>query len=167
MSLKKRQRRKKKLKIREDVDFNKISSEYNNISPNIIKQLIENDSFYFLPSNKIIHNNYKTRTNRSQNNKLKRPSSYDNNRNKNKLKKESEKNNEREIFKSINNEEVNNNFKSYSLNKNNMNLFPKRSYNSNEISKNNNYINEQNKIKKMKITKVTIKEKLLQKIILN
>ena len=140
---------KKKLKIREDVDFNKISSEYNNISPNIIKQLIENDSFYFLPSNKIIHNNYKTRTNRSQNNKLKRPSSYDNNRNKNKLKKESEKNNAREIFKSINNEEVNNNFKSYSLNKNNMNLFPKRSYNSNEISKNNNYINEQNKMKKM------------------
>ena len=48
---------KKKLKIREDVDFNKISSEYNNISPNIIKQLIENDSFYFLPSNKNIQSN--------------------------------------------------------------------------------------------------------------
>ena len=31
---------KKRLKIRRDVDLNKISSEFNNISPNIIKQLI-------------------------------------------------------------------------------------------------------------------------------
>ena len=48
---------KKKLKIRANVDFNKIASEYNNISPNIIKQLIENDSFYFLPNNKNSGNN--------------------------------------------------------------------------------------------------------------
>ena len=38
---------KKKLKIRADVDIDKISSEYNSISPNIIKQLIENDNFFF------------------------------------------------------------------------------------------------------------------------
>ena len=145
---------KKKLKIRSDVDFNKINSEYNNISPNIIKQLIENDSFYFLPSNKNMSNNtnfqqYKARKNQGQTNKYKRPNSLDNYRNKNKLKKESEKNNTREVYKSINNEDINN-FKSYSLNKNNMNLIPKRIYNSNnDISKNNNYINEQNKIKKM------------------
>ena len=147
---------KKKLKIREDVDFNKISSEYNNISPNIIKQLIENDSFYFLPSNKNLQSNnilqIKTKTSKNQINKFKRPSSFDNNRNKDKLKKESEKNNTREISKSINNEFINNNFKSYSLNKNNMNLMQRKIYrnnNNNDISKNNNYINEQNKMKKL------------------
>ena len=147
---------KKKLKIREDVDFNKISSEYNNISPNIIKQLIENDSFYFLPSNKNLQSNnilqIKTKTSKNQMNKFKRPSSFDNNRNKDKLKKESEKNNTREISKSINNELINNNFKSYSLNKNNMNLMQRKIYrnnNNNDISKNNNYINEQNKMKKL------------------
>ena len=147
---------KKKLKIREDVDFNKISSEYNNISPNIIKQLIENDSFYFLPSNKNLQSNnilqIKTKTSKNQMNKFKRPSSFDNNRNKDKLKKESEKNNTREISKSINNEFINNNFKSYSLNKNNMNLMQRKIYrnnNNNDISKNNNYINEQNKMKKL------------------
>ena len=144
---------KKKLKIRADVDFNKINSEYNNISPNIIKQLIENDSFYFLPSNKNIQNNnlkqYKTRTNKNITNKFKRPSSLDNNRNKNKLKKEIEKNDTREIFKSVNNEELNN-FKSYSLNKNNLNLMQKRIYNSNnDISKNNNYLNEQKNMRKL------------------
>ena len=139
---------KKKLKIREDVDFNKISSEYNNISPNIIKQLIENDSFYFLPSNKNIqsNNNIQNKTQKKQNqmNKLRRPSSFDNNRNKEKLKKECEKNN---------NDYMNNKFKSYSLNKNNMNLIQKKIYrnnnNNNDISKSNNYINEQNKIKKL------------------
>ena len=142
---------KKKLKIREDVDFNKISSEYNNISPNIIKQLIENDSFYFLPSNKNLQSNnilqIKTKTSKNQMNKF-----NDNNRNKDKLKKESEKNNTREISKSINNEFINNNFKSYSLNKNNMNLMQRKIYrnnNNNDISKNNNYINEQNKMKKL------------------
>ena len=147
---------KKKLKIREDVDFNKISSEYNNISPNIIKQLIENDSFYFLPSNKNLQSNnilqIKTKTSKNQMNKFKRPSRFDNNRNKDKLKKESEKNNTREISKSINNEFINNNFKSYSLNKNNMNLMQRKIYrnnNNNDISKNNNYINEQNKMKKL------------------
>ena len=147
---------KKKLKIREDVDFNKISSEYINISPNIIKQLIENDSFYFLPSNKNLQSNnilqIKTKTSKNQMNKFKRPSSFDNNRNKDKLKKESEKNNTREISKSINNEFINNNFKSYSLNKNNMNLMQRKIYrnnNNNDISKNNNYINEQNKMKKL------------------
>ena len=147
---------KKKLKIRDDVDFNKINSEYNNISPNIIKQLIENDSFYFLPSNKNLQSNnilqIKTKTSKNQSNKFKRPSSFDNNRNKDKLKKESEKNNTREISKSINNEFINNNFKSYSLNKNNMNLMQRKIYrnnNNNDISKNNNYINEQNKMKKL------------------
>jgi protein-tyrosine phosphatase len=144
---------KKKLKIRADVDFNKINSEYNNISPNIIKQLIENDSFYFLPSNKNLQNNnlkqYKTRTNKSITNKFKRPSSLDNNRNKNKLKKEIEKNDPREVYKSTNNEDLNN-FKSYSLNKNNLNLMQKRIYNSNnDISKNNNYLNEEKNMRKL------------------
>ena len=148
---------KKKLKIRADVDFNKINSEYNNISPNIIKQLIENDSFYFLPSNKNIQisnlQSNKTRTNKGQINKNKRPSSYDNNnRNRTKLKKECEKNSTKEAFKSINNDEINiNSLKSYSLNKNNMNLMHRRIYrnNNNDISKNNNYLNEQSKMKKM------------------
>ena len=148
---------KKKLKIRDDVDFNKINSEYNNISPNIIKQLIENDSFYFLPSNKNLLNNnnnniqkYKTRTNQSQSNKFKRPSSLDNNRTKNRFKKESEKNSTREVFKSINNDDLNN-LKSYSLNKNNMNLIQRRIYNNsnNDITKNNNYLNEQKNMRKM------------------
>ena len=149
---------KKKLKIRADVDFNKINSEYNNISPNIIKQLIENDSFYFLPSNKNLLNNnnnslqkYKTRTNQSQSNKFKRPSSLDNNRSKNRYKKESEKNSIKEVFKSINNDDLNN-FKSYSLNKNNMNLMQRRIYNNNsnnDVSKNNNYLNEQKNMRKM------------------
>ena len=147
---------KKKLKIREDVDFNKISSEYNNISPNIIKQLIENDSFYFLPSNKNIQSNNniqcKTQKTKNQTSKLKRPSSFDNNRNREKLKKECEKNNTREISKSITNDYINKKFKSYSLNKNNMNLIQRKLYrnnNNNDISKNNNYINEQNQMKKM------------------
>ena len=144
---------KKKLKIRSDVDFNKINSEYNNISPNIIKQLIENDSFYFLPSNKNFLNNniqpYKARTNKSQTNKFKRPSSLNNNRNKNKLNKESEKTSMREIYKSLNNDDLNN-FKSYSLNKNHMNLIQRRIYNSNnDITKNNNYLNEQKNMRKM------------------
>jgi hypothetical protein len=144
---------KKKLKIRADVDFNKINSEYNNISPNIIKQLIENDSFYFLPSNKNLQNNnlkqYKTRTNKNITNKFKRPSSLDSNRNKNKLKKEIEKNDPREVYKSTNNEDLNN-FKSYSLNKNNLNLMQKRIYNSNnDISKNNNYLNEEKNMRKL------------------
>ena len=149
---------KKKLKIRADVDFNKINSEYNNISPNIIKQLIENDSFYFLPSNKNLLNNnnnnlqkHKTRTNQSQSNKFKRPSSLDNNRSKNRYKKESEKNSIREVFKSINSDDLNN-FKSYSLNKNNMNLIQRRIYNNNsnnDVSKNNNYLNEQKNMRKM------------------
>ena len=150
---------KKKLKIRANVDFNKIASEYNNISPNIIKQLIENDSFYFLPNNKNSGNNntphMKNKNNKNQNlnsnnnNKIKRPLSFDNNRNKHKLKKESEKNSTKEALKSINNDE--NNFKSYSLNKN-INLLQKKIYNNfntNDISKSNNYINEQNKIKKI------------------
>ena len=149
---------KKKLKIRADVDFNKINSEYNNISPNIIKQLIENDSFYFLPSNKNLLNNnnnslqkYKTRTNQSQSNKFKRPSSLDNNRSKNRYKKESEKNSIKEVFKSINNDDLNN-FKSYSLSKNNMNLMQRRIYNNNsnnDVSKNNNYLKEQKNMRKM------------------
>ena len=76
---------KKKLRIRSDVDINKISSEYNNISPNLIKQLIENDSFYFscTPKNNsinIINNLNNDKNNKKKNNK-KRPLSFDNKNN--------------------------------------------------------------------------------------
>lgn len=80
---------KKKLKIRPDVDLDKLSSEYTNISPNILKQIIENDSFCFFDFTKNNTNN-NLYTYNVQNPKSKRPSSCDN---KNKMKKK--KNNEK------------------------------------------------------------------------
>ena len=135
---------KKKLKIRADVDIDKISSEYNNISPNILKQLIENDSFYFFTTTKNntynnLHNSNSEKNNRRKNNIKNKPLSYDN---KNKIKNKKEQN------KIFNNEQLNNgqfNIKSNSLNKNG-NINKKIVYN-NDMNK--YYINEQNKIKKL------------------
>jgi protein-tyrosine phosphatase len=136
---------KKKLKIRADVDIDKISSEYNTISPNIIKQLIENDSFYFLGMVKNNVNNINSLNNeksfKGHNSKKKRPLSYDNKSKKN-------NNNKKNILKdnkNMNNEQIN--IKSYSLNKNG-NIYKKgiNSYNDNI---NSYFINDQNKIKKL------------------
>jgi protein-tyrosine phosphatase len=134
----------KKLKIRPDVDIDKISSEYSNISPTIIKQLIENDSFYFLGITKNNTNNNIVSLNNEKNsneyNKKKRPLSYDNKNKKNtKNKKISLKDS-----KNMNNEQIN--IKSYSLNKNE-NIYKKEN-NNNDI-RNNYFINDQNKIKKL------------------
>ena len=129
---------KKKLKIRADVDIDKLSSEYNNISPNILKQLIENDSFYFMgvTKNNTNTNNYNINNDKKSNNlKKKRPLSFDN-KNKIKNKKEVLKNN-KDI---INNEQA----KSNSLNKNG--VIYKKGINENM---NNYYLSDQNKIKKL------------------
>jgi len=135
---------KKKLKIRADVDIDKISSEYNNISPNILKQLIENDSFYFLGlsknNNTNSNNNYYTYNDKKANIKRKRPLSFDNkNKNINKNKKEVIKNN-----KEINNDQTN--MKSNSLNKNG-NIYKKGINNYENM--NSYYMNDQDKIKKL------------------
>ena len=124
---------KRKLKIRPDVNLDKISSEYNNISPNIIKQLIENDSFYFPSTTK---NN--TQINfYDKNNKGKRPLSHDN---KNKT-----INNKRNINKEIKNRNNDQNIiRSYSQNKNG-NINKKGTKNNYNLN-NNYFINEQNKI---------------------
>lgn len=132
---------KRKLRIRPDVDLDKISSEYNNISPNIIKQLIENDNFYYIgmPKNTINNNTYSLNNDK---NKRKRPLSYDNQNKKIiKNKKDSLKDS-----KNINNEQIN--IKSYSMNKNlNKKYFNKGINNYDSI--NNYFVNDQNKIKKL------------------
>lgn len=132
---------KKKLKIRADVNLDKLSSEYNNISPNILKQIIENDSFYFVNTTK---NN--TNNNQKQTNKKSRPLSYDN-KNKNMLKNSKEKGpNKLMESEKINNDQFTN--KSYSLNKNG-NIY-KKSVNNNDMNYNNYYFtNEQYRIKKL------------------
>ena len=135
---------KKKLKIRADVDIDKISSEYNNISPNILKQLIENDSFYFLSTTKTntnnnLHNSNSEKNNRKKNNFKNKPLSYDN---KNRVK------NKKEPNKLIDSEKINNGqntIKRNSFNKNS-NINKKIVYN-NDINKYN--LNENNKIKKL------------------
>ena len=133
---------KKKLKIRADVDINKISSEYINISPNIIKQLIENDNFYFFctpknNSNNIINSLNSDKNNKKQNNK-KRPLSYDNkNNNKNRI-------DLLKDCKNICNEQIY--CKSYSLNKSG-NTYKKGIYTKDVM--NNYFSNDQNKIKKL------------------
>ena len=136
---------KKKLKIRDDVDIDKISSEYNSISPNIIKQLIENDSFYYLGLaknnvNYINSSNY-DKSFKSHNNKKKRPLSYDNKNKKNNINKK----NILKDNKNMNNDQIN--IKSYSLNKNG-NIYKKgiNNYNNNIV---NYFVNDQNKIKKL------------------
>ena len=137
---------KKKLKIRPDVDLDKISSEYNNISPNIIKQLIENDSFYFLsmPKNNTINNTNSLnneKISKKQNNIRKRPLSLDN-KNKNNI------NNKKDILKESKNKNINNeqiNIKSCSQNKN----ISKKGLNNNANINNNYFINDQNKIKQL------------------
>ena len=97
---------KKKLKIRADVDIDKISSEYNTISPNIIKQLIENDSFYFLGMVKNNVNNINSLNNeksfKGYNSKKKRPLSYDNKSKKN----NNNKKNTLKDNKNMNNEQI-------------------------------------------------------------
>ncbi len=132
---------KRKLRIKPDVDLDKISSEYNNISPNIIKQLIENDNFYYIgmPKNTINNNTYSLNNDKS---KRKRPLSYDNQNKKIiKNKKDSLKDS-----KNINNEQIN--IKSYSMNKNlNKKYFNKGINNYDSI--NNYFVNDQNKIKKL------------------
>ena len=133
---------KKKLKLRADVDISKISSEYTNISPNIIKQLIENDSFYFFctpknNSNNIINSLNNEKNNKKQNNK-KRPLSFDN-KNNNKNKKDLLKDN-----KNLSNEQIY--LKSYSLNKNG-NAY-KKGINNKDIM-NNYFVNDKNKIQKL------------------
>ena len=130
---------KRKLKIRPDVNLDKISSEYNNISPNIIKQLIENDSFYFLSTSKnMTQNNFN-----EKNNKRKRPLSQDN---KNKT-----INNQRNMNKEIKNinnvNNVQNNIRTYSQNKNG-NTYKKGIKNNYNLN-NNYFINDQNKIIKL------------------
>ena len=136
---------KKKLKIRADVDIDKISSEYNAISPNIIKQLIENDSFYFLGLTKINFNNINSLNNdknfKIHNNKKKRPLSYDNKNKKN----NSNKKNSLKDNKNLNNEQIN--IKSYSLNKNG--IMNKKVINNYNENINNYFANDQNKIKKL------------------
>ena len=134
----------KKLKIRADVDIDKISSEYNSISPNIIKHLIENDSFYFLGLNKnYTHNNIHSLNNEKSNKKYnhrKRPLSYDN-KNKKNIK---NKNNNIKEGRDMNKEQIN--FKSFSLNKNENGY--KKGNNNNSIN-DINFVNDQNKIKKL------------------
>ena len=133
---------KKKLKIRPDVNLDKISSEFNNISPNIIKQLIENDSFYFVsnPKNNTL-TNLNIDKNKKQTNKSERPLSYDNNK--------KNINNKKDINKE--NKNINNNYqiniRSYSQNKNG-NTGIKKIKNNCNIN-NNYFINDQNKIKKL------------------
>ena len=136
---------KKKLKIRDDVDIDKISSEYNSISPNIIKQLIENDSFYYLGLaknnvNYINSSNY-DKSFKSHNNTKKRPLSYDNKNKKININKK----NILKDNKNMNNDQIN--IKSYSLNKNG-NIYKKgiNNYNDNIV---NYFVNDQNKIKKL------------------
>ena len=134
----------KKLKIRADVDIDKISSEYNNISPNIIKQLIENDSFYFVGINKNYTNNNINSLNNEKNSKKsnlkKRPLSLDNKNKKNQK-------NKKDFLKDSKNMNIDQiNIKSYSLNKNENGY--KNKNNNNDII-NNYFINDQNKIKKL------------------
>jgi len=133
---------KKKLKIRADVNLDKISSEYNNISPNILKQIIENDSFYFVNTTK---NN--TNNNQKLTNKKNRPLSYDN-KSKNMLKNSKEKGpNKLMESEKINNDQIGS--KSYSLSKNS-NLCKKSINSNNDMNYNNYYFtNEQYRIKKL------------------
>ena len=133
---------KKKLKIRADVNLDKISSEYSNISPNILKQIIENDSFYFVNTTK---NN--TNNNQKLTNKKNRPLSYDN-KNKNMLKNNKEKGpNKLMESEKINNDQITN--KSYSLSKNG-NICKKSINSNNDVNYNNYYFtNEQYRIKKL------------------
>ena len=133
---------KKKLKIRADVNLDKISSEYSNISPNILKQIIENDSFYFVNTSK---NN--TNNNQKLINKKNRPLSYDN-KSKTMLKNNKDKGpNKLMESEKINNDQIGN--KSYSLSKNG-NLCKKSINNNNDMNYNNYYFtNEQYRIKKL------------------
>ena len=133
---------KKKLKIRADVNLDKISSEYSNISPNILKQIIENDSFYFVNTSK---NN--TNNNQKLINKKNRPLSYDN-KSKTMLKNNKDKGpNKLMESEKINNDQIGS--KSYSLSKNG-NLCKKSINNNNEMNYNNYYFtNEQYRIKKL------------------
>ena len=133
---------KKKLKIRADVNLDKISSEYNNISPNILKQIIENDSFYFVNTTK---NN--TNNNQKLANKKNRPLSYDN-KSKNMFKNNKEKGpNKLMESEKINNDQISN--KSYSLSKNG-NIYKKSINSNNDVNYNNYYFtNEQYRIKKL------------------
>lgn len=133
---------KKKLKIRADVNLDKISSEYNNISPNILKQIIENDSFYFVNTTKNNVNN-----NQKLTNKKNRPLSYDS-KNKNMLKNNKEKGpNKLMENEKINNDQIGN--KSYSLSKNG-NIYKKSINSNNDMNYNNYYFtNEQYRIKKL------------------
>ena len=133
---------KKKLKIRADVNLDKISSEFNNISPNILKQIIENDSFYFVNTTKNNANN-----NQKLTNKKNRPLSYDN-KNKNMLKNNKEKGpNKLMESEKINNDQITN--KSYSLSKNG-NICKKSINSNNDVNYNNYYFtNEQYRIKKL------------------
>ena len=132
---------KRKLRIRPDVDLDKISSEYNNISPNILKQLIENDSFVYLgmPKTTTSYNTYSLNNDKY---KRKRPLSYDNkNKKNNKNKKDNLK-----VSKNLNNEQIN--IKSYSTNKNLNKKNNKKGIN-NYDNNNNYFVNDQNKIKKL------------------
>ena len=133
---------KKKLKIRADVNLDKISSEYSNISPNILKQIIENDSFYFVNTSK---NN--TNNNQKLINKKNRPLSYDN-KSKTMLKNNKDKGpNKLMESEKINNDQIGS--KSYSLSKNG-NLCKKSINNNNDMNYNNYYFtNEQYRIKKL------------------
>ena len=133
---------KKKLKIRADVNLDKISSEYNNISPNILKQIIENDSFYFVNTTK---NN--TNNNQKLTNKKNRPLSFDN-KSKPMLKNNKEKGpNKLMESEKINNDQITN--KSYSLSKNG-NICKKSINSNNDVNYNNYYFtNEQYRIKKL------------------
>ena len=133
---------KKKLKIRADVNLDKISSEFNNISPNILKQIIENDSFYFVNTTKNSTNN-----NQKLTIKKSRPLSYDN-KSKNMVK----NNKEKGLNKLMESEKINNdqfNSKSYSLSKNG-NIYKKSINSNNDMNYNNYYFtNEQDRIKKL------------------
>ena len=133
---------KKKLKIRADVNLDKISSEYSNISPNILKQIIEKDSFYFVNTSK---NN--TNNNQKLINKKNRPLSYDN-KSKTMLKNNKDKGpNKLMESEKINNDQIGS--KSYSLSKNG-NLCKKSINNNNDMNYNNYYFtNEQYRIKKL------------------
>ena len=132
---------KRKLKIKPDENLDKISSRYNNISPNIIKQLIENDSFYFLITSKnYTQNDFSKKNNKKQNNKKQRPLSHENKNNT--INHQKSKNKD---IKNINNHK--NNIRSYSQDKNG-NIYK------NEIKNycnfNNHFlINDQNKILKL------------------
>ena len=133
---------KKKLKIRADVNLDKISSEYSNISPNILKQIIENDSFYFVNTSK---NN--TNNNQKLINKKNRPLSYDN-KSKTMLKNNKDKGpNKLMESEKINNDQIGS--KSYSLSKNG-NICKKSINSNNDVNYNNYYFtNEQYRIKKL------------------